>query len=708
MSTRANRTLCAVRAFILAPVICSVARSTLRISFLPPPSDSRPSRRRYHPDAVAHFRHIRPHGGKPPKLAPHALRTTTQPSEERAHPVGSAGSHNHASGLLLPFQLGSPDSDVALPTPEEHDGSSPDVVLSRRMSERNQVTLFMSHDTAPHKDTPFTNVTRVDHELHEDEPLLSKLGIAFQHAGRDEQINLDSQEMSSSSSIDLRQTSDQEQSINLHTGEPVRAQYRNPVTKARPASRNRDNSAVLKMRRDLLQAARAGNLRNSFNIYLEIKKLARPDVEMADSLISALCWGTLQAPPRLQVFQALQVYKDLVEAEQRRADDGKGFFDSRSIPTAEEQRYYTRIYNTLLRALSAPPSVKSSHRDLGSEVQEEYAKVSMEILAAMEARGLVPDNRAVCSVLLLRFRSARDHEEAYAFYKSLVVELEVAHSRGSNVVPSNSPDSRPTSGTPPLLDLQGYRRVLNAFGKLSFPSAPVAPAPLWFAIGKDMRDRGHPVTIEDYTIYLGNIRAQTTSPFSLQRTAIGLARSQDEESRIEGMLACVKQVHKQLALDVNVLPDATFMNTLANAYQYLGAFDDALNVFNTMWLSGRVDSVTPIIMFDACGHARRPREASLIWCKLVGRGWQFDKHTLDTWVECLCRLGNVEAACKFVCMYMGRDKAGYSSKGDTRPDVQTCLILLKLSWVVGQNLDVKEKIRTHLPHIWKQLTSHYT
>jgi len=144
-----------------------------------------------------------------------------------------------------------------------------------------------------------------------------------------------------------------------------------------------------------------------------------------------------------------------------------------------------------------------------------------------------------------------------------------------------------------------------------------------------------------------------------------------------------------------------------NSYQHLGEFDDALRVFNAAWLSGRSDNVTPIIMFDACGHAGREDVATELWCMLVANGWEFDKRTLDTWVECLCRLGNVEAACRFVCVYMGRESSGYLGKGDTRPDVQTCLILLKLSWVNGQNVEVKKRIQAHLPHLWNKLASHY-
>lgn len=703
----ANRPLCAVRKPIFSPLICSTRISSVHLPFLISTSNNhafRQTRTDYHSSAVAHFRNIRLHVGKLPKV-PHALKAIAQTSEEHTGPVDCSITHPDAAdtSLLQRFQIGRSDEGA-------RKKSFSDALFSRLDPNPSQVTPFISLDEAPQEKSKVAGNDRDSTETCVMPYPTLDSGENYRRAGREQELIVNVEDIVGSGNPVSFQKKSVDMSHKLQAGEPpIVAQYSTPVTSTPQGSGNKNNPAILKIRRNLLNAVRVGDLRNSFKLYLEFSKLAKPDVEVADILIRALCRGTLQAPPRYQILQALQVYNILLAAEQQTAGDVKGFFDSRSRASVSEQRCYTRIYNTLLRALSAPLSMKTSSRDTGGEVQEEYTKLSMDLLSAMEARGLVPDNRTVCSILLLRFRRAANHEEAFELYRTLVTKLEAAHARGLAVFDSDSDsDSSLTSSTQPLLDLRGYRMVLNAFGRLSFPSAPVAPAPLWFAIVKDMRERGHPVTIEDYTIYLGGILAQTTSPFTLHRTAIGFASPQDEEARVEAMMACVKHLHKRLVLDVTIVPDATLMNTLMNAYQHLGAFDDAMKVFNTMWLSNRVDDITPVIVFDACGHARRPREATMIWCKLVEKGWKFDKHTLDTWVECLCRLGNVEAACKFVCVYMGRDKAGYSSKGDTRPDVQTCLVLLKLSWVVGQNLDVKEKIRTHLPHIWKNLTAHYT
>ena len=702
MSTRANRTLCSFRTLVSTPPIWAARIITAHLSFLKLQPDNQTfgrTRKHYHSDVVARFRIIPFHGRKPTNLVPHALKVTAQVAEKHKH-VASAGTHNNAPDASLLHQLRQGGSDA------DSDSLS-DAVVMREESGQNQSTPFMAPEDAHHMDSGFIEVNRGRNKARD--VSLSWDYINFSPSAKREGISADSQGMGVGGSNDAQTGSTNDEFLDLQTDTPsIRAQDKTSATKGRQVSSNRNNPAVLKIRSELLKAAQVGDLHNAYKHYLEFTRLGKLDAEVADVLIRALCWGTLHAPSHLRISQALQICGRLIETEKQVADDAKGFFESGNPPSIEEQNIFTRIYNTLLRALSASLSVTSSSREVSPKLLAQYVKASMEILSAMKARGLVPDSRTACSILLLRFRSATSHEEAFEFYNSLVTELEAAHGRGSTTLnsPLDSKSQRPISGTS-LLDLRGYRKVLNAFAKLSFPTVPVAPGPLWFAIAQDMRARGHVVTVEDYTIYLGVILAQTTSPFTLQRTAIGLA-SRDEEARMEAMMACVKHVHKRLAIDVTLDPDPTLMNTLMNVYQYLGAFDMALKVFNMMWLSGRMDNVTPVIIFDACGHAKRSHEATMIWYKLVEKGWQFDKRTLDTWVECLCRLGNVEAACKFVCMYMGRDKAGYSSKGDTRPDVQTCLILLKLSWAVGQNLDVKEKIRTHLPNIWNKLTSHYT
>ncbi|KAF8591956.1 hypothetical protein K439DRAFT_616466 [Ramaria rubella] len=509
----------------------------------------------------------------------------------------------------------------------------------------------------------------------------------------------------------LEGSSVDEKLLNLHSPESSTVSQDMPsaTTSRRPLGK-RDKAMLSKLRKNMLNAAQRGHVYDAINYYSEFTKLTRTDLEIADILIQALCWRTLQAPPRPHITQALQVYKDLIEAERQYTNNAGGFFNGQKAPSIKMQEAYTRIYNALLRGLSAPPPVKGSPRNLDPELQEQYSKTSMELLADMEARGLSPDNRTISSILLLRFRSANNHEEAFAHYRTFLNKLETTATRVLTAACDKPNPQSALPAEPPVLDLAGYRMVLNAFGKLSYPDAPVTPAHLWFAIAKDMGSRGYAVTVRDYTLFLGGIVAQKMkmSPLAIQRAAIGLPASGGEVDQVKAIIASVKYLHKQITLDPQITPDTNLLNTLMNAYQHLGAFDDALRVFNAIWTSGRMDNATPVIIFDACGHGKRSREAVFIWCMLVESGYQFDKQTLDTWVECLCRLGDIDAACKFVCVYMGRENAGYSSKGDTRPDFQTCLILLKLSWTVGRNQEVKDKIRAHLPHIWSRLAAHYT
>lgn len=169
----------------------------------------------------------------------------------------------------------------------------------------------------------------------------------------------------------------------------------------------------------------------------------------------------------------------------------------------------------------------------------------------------------------------------------------------------------------------------------------------------------------------------------------------------------VKALHRHLCLDTSFTPNSQVLNVFINAYQRLGMFNDALKVFNVAWLSGRMDDVVVTVMFDACGHNKRRDVAYLVWAMLVRNGWEFDRYTLNAWVECLCRLGQVDMATNFVCHHMGRETGGYKGLGNTNPDESTCTLLLKFAWNVGQYLEVKQMLRTYLPDIWPKLSRKY-
>ncbi|KAF8528085.1 hypothetical protein BU17DRAFT_61403 [Hysterangium stoloniferum] len=424
----------------------------------------------------------------------------------------------------------------------------------------------------------------------------------------------------------------------------------------------------------------------AYKEYVKLPGIPRPDIELADALITILCQGSVRSPSKAHVLQAVQVYEDFVKPS-------AGSFEG------QEAKEYARLCNILIRALTGIPAKSIVENDLASE--ERCATETKRLLSDMKSLGIWPDERTICSTILHRFRVAGSHKEALTCYISFTSELEAMIPQARRDVQLKQLPWQKT----PVLSRSTCKAVLNAFGELSFPSSPVTPARMWFSMLSDMCSRSFAVGVADYTRYLGNILSKKVSPLALHWDAIGVESPDGEEKRIKSMYASVKYLHRKLAIDINIVPDAILLNTLMNAYQHLGAFDDAVKVFNTIWVTDRANSVTPIIAFDACGYARRSHEAAIIWGMFVRRGWKFDKKALDTWVECLCRLGEVDTACKFVCLTMGKDNAGYDSHGSTLPDEHTCAILLKLSWTVGQSADVKDKIRVYLPHVWRNISA---
>lgn len=452
-----------------------------------------------------------------------------------------------------------------------------------------------------------------------------------------------------------------------------------------------------KLRRNLLKIAQTPNPVNtirSYNAYISLPGSRRFDIELGSALIRGLCRNTLKAPSRRNVLHAVKMYKDLLASGL--GSSSPSFFtpssrDELKIDPAKELKH---VYYMLLRNLTAPPTTYSSGAE-AVETQERCSEDMRYLLNEMKIRGITPDSRLISPIMLLQWRSTGSHDEALQFYISFISDIE---------------SSRPSSdaGTKvQLMDLGSFRSILNSFGQLSFQNAPITPARLWHVLLSHICARGYISTSKDYALYINSLVSKNISPLALRYVSLGMDPPEEEENMVKSMYDSLKYLFRQITIDIHITPDAVLFNTLMDAFQRVGAFDDALQVLNLSWLTGQVDNVTPIIMFDACGHAKRPVDAYLIWNMLVRRRWKFDKRTLDTWVECLCRLGYVDQACKFVCLYMGKEHGEYETVEDTNPDINTCLILLKFSWNFGQSLEVRERIKSHLPHIWKELSARY-
>jgi pentatricopeptide repeat protein len=335
--------------------------------------------------------------------------------------------------------------------------------------------------------------------------------------------------------------------------------------------------------------------------------------------------------------------------------------------------------------------------------KEHAPRIVDELLEDMKARGIRLDANIVPYVLFLKIRTAESHEEGFDLYRKVMGDLK---GLADAETPSYTPSTLDGGRTRPLISAPGAHEVLRLFASRFYPDKPCAPPDLWLAMLWDLNGHGYRSSTVDYTMYILAIvdwkYRLVQKPWIYQELG-----SEEIQRQTEWASKAVRRIHKQISMEIHFAPGSETLNTLINAYQLLGRFDESLKVFNVAWLSGCIDRVTPIVMFDACGHKKRVAPAFMIWTMLVQRGWAFDKEMLDAWVECLSRLGHIDIATNFVCKYMGTPKAGYISNGNTEPDIETCTVLLKMAVTLGQNLEVKEKIRKYLPGVWSNLASKY-
>jgi pentatricopeptide repeat protein len=159
----------------------------------------------------------------------------------------------------------------------------------------------------------------------------------------------------------------------------------------------------------------------------------------------------------------------------------------------------------------------------------------------------------------------------------------------------------------------------------------------------------------------------------------------------------IRRTHDHLTLDASVTPNAHVWTQLMDAYQRCGYFVDAYRVWDVMYLSGQYDSVSVTVILDGCGFAGARDVALKIWTKLHNDGYSFDQANWKAWLECLCRLGNLDEAVKLLCMEMGEGQK------DVAPD-ETCVrIVLSFASAQNQQGEVRSRVRRYLPELWKTL-----
>jgi hypothetical protein len=312
------------------------------------------------------------------------------------------------------------------------------------------------------------------------------------------------------------------------------------------------------------------------------------------------------------------------------------------------------LFQTLLRALSV------------SANKTKYMPIAIDLLEDIKRRGL-SESAHVTTLVILLMRSASSFAEAFDAYNTV---------RERTRIPFQA---------------KGYAAILHTFTTLKFDNRTVPPWQDYFQIVKDMQEDGSPILPHLYT----NMLRQ------MARMAVR-ARPSDADyiPSLQKIVHAARDVQNLVSVSTTVTTlDTPFWNQLMDTYQRAGAFEDARRVWDRLFHEGRADAASVSIIFDACGYARAGRTAVQVFASLRASEYQFNLRNWHAWLECLCRLGQLDDAARYFCIEMGSGPHGVP------PDEQGARILLKFANQRGVGDEVRMRIQRFLPALWKKLPS---
>ena len=314
-------------------------------------------------------------------------------------------------------------------------------------------------------------------------------------------------------------------------------------------------------------------------------------------------------------------------------------------------RLQETLFHTLMRALS-----RSSNKT-------KYMPIAIDLLEDMKRRGL-SENLHVTSLVVLLMWSASSFAEAFDAYKTV---------RERTRIPFKA---------------RGYAAILHAFSNLKFDNHTLPPWQDYFQIVKDMQEDGSPVLPHLYTNLLRQLARMS-------------ARPKPSIPNLQKIVHAAREVQDLVTMSTNTIvqmDDTPFWNQLMDTYQRAGAFEDARKVWDKLSQEGRADATSVSIIFDACGYARAGRTAVQIFASLRAKGYRLTLRNWHAWLECLCRVGQLDEAARYFCLEMGSGPHGVS------PDKDGAHILLKFADQYGVQDEVRMRIQRFLPALWVKLS----
>lgn len=378
---------------------------------------------------------------------------------------------------------------------------------------------------------------------------------------------------------------------------------------------------------------------------LEIYRAARAagvpvDLALAEPVIRSLCSSSLRSPSDAALDLAVKIYREIETSPHCEAK-------------ATSFGSQVALFQTLLRALSA------------SANKTKYMPVAIDLLEEMKRLGL-SDSAHVTSLVILLMRTASSFAEAFDAYKTV---------RERTQVP---------------FEAKGYAAILHTFTTLKFDNRTIPPWQDYFQIVRDMQEDGSPVLPHLYTNMLRQMA---------RMTAWIRPSDPDYIPTLQKIVHAARDVQHLLTVSASSTLDTPFWNQLMDTYQRAGAFEDARRIWESLFHEGHADAASVSIIFDACGHARAGRTAVQIFASLRASGHELNLRNWHAWLECLCRLGQLDDATRYFCLEMGRGLHGVP------PDEEGARILLKFANQRDVGDEVRVRIQRFLPSLWEKLPS---
>jgi len=383
----------------------------------------------------------------------------------------------------------------------------------------------------------------------------------------------------------------------------------------------------------------------SLDTAMEVYTLARDKgVETDSTLARELIIPLTNLGTRLE--EALAIYSDYLG------------FNPPDIVTSDK-RDPTVIFTSLLYACA-----KSNE-----------SAAALRILNDMRSRKLSFPPSTLGALATTLTRSAPDHQTAFNLYAHLYALDSHAFNRRT------------------------YESILSGFIIHSTPNSPVAPTNLYLEIIRDMKKAG--LRIGSYSI------TSLLTSYGLQATKLSKrARSEDQPARqakVNSLLRGISELHTMIKLDPLVEVDIPLLNALMDAYNRVGAYAEAFEVWDELVERrsrqpiDQMDQYSPSlnILLDTCGHSNSLFRANKAWAWATRWRLNTDKRNWDAYVECLCRCGSIEDASEVV-------KKMRNDAGTPDPTVETAMLLVKFSWKNRRDFEeAKEKVEREFPELWE-------